>query len=214
MEDRRTVVDHIDGIEVSTEAHYNNLTVLRSIDIGLFQLAESTRQHEVEALERFGRDKITDFSHFGSPEELWLGCMFDWFAISLVSYMRTIQLIHLMEINRWSLEELKQKPAQRKLRDASNAYISKIASDVLVWRNKIAAHRAATDPSRSDSLALLTYSTMPTVRYHSPYYCVGHVTLTLSDGSSASLPQWSLTQKYEELASRCWTDRKLTELDW
>ena len=161
MEDGRTVVvDNIDGIEVSTEAHHNNLAVLQSLDIGLFRLAESTRQHEVETLERFGKDNITFFSDFGSLEELWLGCMFDWFAISLVSYMRTIQLMHLMEINLWGLEELKQKAAQRKLRNACDLYIKRVAPDVLEWRNKIGAHRVATDP-RSDSLALLTYSTMP-----------------------------------------------------
>ena len=213
MEDRRTVVDHIDGIDVSTEAHHHNLTVLQSLDIGLFRLAESTRQYEVEALERFGRENTTGLFHFGSPQELWLGCMFDWFAISLVSYMRTVQLMNLMETNGWGLEDLKRKSAKQKLRDASNAYINRVAPDALEWRNKIAAHRAATNPM-SDSLALLTYSTMPTVGYHSPYYCVGHITLTLWDGSSAALPQWSLTQKYEELASRYWPDRKLTELDW
>ena len=123
MEDRRTVLDHIDGIEVSAEAHHNNLTVLQSLDIGLFKLAESARQHEVEALERFGNDNIRFFSDFGSPVEMWLGCMFDWFAISLVSYMRTVQLMRLMEIKRWDLEELKQSPAQQKLHDACEAYI-------------------------------------------------------------------------------------------
>ncbi len=214
MEDRRTVLDHIDGIEVSAEAHHNNLTVLQSLDIGLFKLAESARQHEVEALERFGNDNIRFFSDFGSPVEMWLGCMFDWFAISLVSYMRTVQLMRLMEIKRWDLEELKQSPAQQKLHDACEAYIKRVAPEVLEWRNKIAAHRVATDPRRSDSLALLTYSTMPAVGYHSPYYWVGHFTLTLGDGSSAALPQWSLTKKYEELSSRFWPNRKLTELDW
>ena len=66
--------------------------------------------------------------------ELLLGCIFDWFAISLISYMRTIQLMHLMETNSWGLEDLKRKPAQQKLHDACDVYISKIAPDVLEWR--------------------------------------------------------------------------------
>ena len=34
MEDTRVVIDHIDNILVSAEAHHNNLSVLRSLDIG------------------------------------------------------------------------------------------------------------------------------------------------------------------------------------
>ena len=213
MENGRIVIDHIDNIVVSTEAHHNLLSVLQSLDVGMFHLAEFTRRREVEALEKLGKDNVSFFTDFGSGLELLLGCTFDWFAISIVSYMRTIQLMHLMETNHWGLEDLKRKPAQRKLSNACGAYINKIAPDVLEWRNKIAAHRAATDP-RSDSLALLTYSTFPTVGYQSPYYVVGHLRLTLSDGSSTAFQQWSLTQKYEELAPRYWPDRKLTELDW
>ena len=127
--------------------------------------------------------------------------------------MRTIQLMHLMETNGWGLVDLRRKPEQRKLRNARDVYINKIAPDVREWRNKIAAHRGATDP-RSDSLALLTYSTFPTIGYENPYYVVGHIRLTLGDGSSAALPQWSLTQKYEELTPRYWPGQQLTALDW
>ena len=213
MEGTHVVIDHIDDIQVSAEVHHNNLSILRSLEIGMFHLAASVRRREVEELERFGRDEIRGFFDFGNDLELMLGCVFDWFSISLVSYMRTIQLMHLMETNGWGLENLKQKSAQRKLRNACRMYISRIAPDVLEWRNKVGAHRVATDP-RSDSLALLKYSTFPSVGYQSPYYGVGHFSLTLGDGSSAALPNWSLTQKYEELIPRYWPGRKLAKLNW
>ena len=213
MKDRRVVVDYIDDIQVSAEVHHNNLSVLRSLEIGMLHLAGFVRRREVEVLERFGRDKVRGFVDFGNNLELMLSCVFDWFSISLVSYMRTIQLMHLMETNGWGLKDLKQRPAQRKLRDVCNVYIRKIAPDVLEWRNKIGAHRVATDP-RSDSLALLTYSTFPSVGYQSPYYRVGLLNLTLGDSSTAALPNWSLTQKYEELVPRYWPDRELAKLNW
>ena len=184
MENGKIVIDHIDNIVVSTETHHNNLTVLRSLDIGMFHLAEFARRQEVEALETFGKDKVSFYTDFGSSmNELLLGCIFDWFSISLVSYMRAIQLMQLMETNGWGLEDLKQKSTQRKLRNACNIYINDVAPDVLQWRNKIAAHRAATDP-RSDNLSMLTYSTFPTVTYHSPYYGVGGLKISLGDGSA------------------------------
>lgn len=213
MEDKRVIIDHIDKIMVSAETHHNNLNVLRALDIGMFHLAEFTRRREMEALDRFGKDEATFFADFGSSTELLLGCTFDWFAISLVSHMRTVQLMQLMESNDWGLEDLRRKPVQRKLRNAYSAYITEVAPDVLQWRNKIAAHRAATDP-RSDSLSMLTYSTFPTVAYQSPYYVVGGLTLTMGDGTVAKLQQWSLTEKYEELIPRYWPGRKLTKLDW
>ena len=212
MSDDKLTVDHIDNIVVSRAAHHNNLNVLRSLHIGMFHLAQFARHREVETLEKYGKDKTIFFSDFGSDLELLLGCVFDWFAISLVSYMRTIQLMRLMEANNWGLEDLRREPAKRKLRNACSAYINKVAPDVLQWRNKIAAHRAATDP-RSDSLALLTYSTFPTVSYHSPYYVVGGLTFFIG-GSTATLDEWSLTEKYEQLAPRYWPSQQLTVLDW
>lgn len=213
MSDRQLILDHTENIAVASNDHHNNLNVLRSLHSGMFHLAQFTRRREVEALEKCGKDKILSFSDFGSDLELLLACIFDWFSISLISYMRTIQLMHLMETNGWALEDLRRRPEQRKLRNARDVYINKIAPDVREWRNKIAAHRAATEP-RSDSLALLTYSTFPTVGYEIPYYVVGHIRLTLGDGSSAALPQWSLTQKYEELTPRYWPGQQLTALDW
>ena len=212
MPDDKLTVDHIDNIAVTRDTHHNNLNVLHSLHIGMFHLAQFARHREMEALEKYGRDKIRFESDFGSYLELLLGCVFDWFAISLVSYMRTIQLMRVMEANNWGLEDLRSKSAKEKLRNARNVYINKIAPDVLQWRNKIAAHRAATDP-RSDSLALLTYSTFPTVSYHSPYYVVGGLTFS-TDGSTSTFKEWSLTKKYEQLAPRYWPDQQLPELDW
>ncbi len=54
MEDRREALDYIDGIQVSADDHNNNLSVLRSPDIGVFCLAGLVRQCEVEFLERYG----------------------------------------------------------------------------------------------------------------------------------------------------------------
>ena len=206
------VLDHVEGIVVSREMHHNNFNVLRSLEIGLFSLASFTRQKEIEALEIHGKDKIVGLVK-ADDEALMLGCVFDWFAISMVSYMSTVKLTHLMEENRWDLAQLQVKGSQNKLRVQRSSYIDRVAPELLQWRNKIAAHRAATDP-RGDVLAVLTYSTMPTVTYHSPYYRVGDFTITMGDGSVSPFQPWALTQTYEKLALRYWPDRKLSDLDW
>ena len=210
IEDGKIVLDHFDNIVVSTEANHNLLSGLQGLEMGMFYLAEFTRRREVEALEK---DRRVFFIDFGSGLELLLGCMFDWFSVSLVNYMRTIQLIQLIDTKGWDLDDLKRNPVQRELDKACNLYIKQVAPDVLQWRNKIAAHRAATSP-RSDNLSTLTYSTFPTVSYDRPYYGVGNFKLSLGDGSVSDFQPWNLSEKYEELAPRYWPGQELTKLDW
>ena len=212
MSDERLTLDHEENITVAGELHHNNLNVLRSLGIGMFHLAVFTRRRELEELERHGKDNIVELLQV-TDETLMLGCVFDWFSISLVSYMRSIQLMKLLEENNWELEHLQERAIQRQLREAYSSYIENVAPDVLQWRNKIAAHRAATDP-RSDNLSLLTYSTLPTVSYSSPYYVVGGYTISMGDGSTSDLEPWSLTEKYEELTPRFWPSQELPELGW
>ena len=207
MSDEQIILDHSADIVVSTDTHHNNLTVLRSLEIGMFHLAMSTRSRELVALERHGKDNIVFLSEI-TDETLMLGCVFDWFAVSLISYMRTIKLLQLMEDKRWKLAQLRDPKIQRKLRKACDSYINAVAPDILQWRNKIAAHRVATDP-RSDDLGIIFYSTLPTISYQSPYFVAGALRVTLSGGEPSDLQQWSLTKSYEELAPRYWPDRGL-----
>ena len=125
----------------------------------------------MEASERYGYDKALYVGEL-TDETLLLGCIFDWFAISLVSYMSTIKLMQLLEDNEWELSHLRVTANQEKLRKARSSYIESVAPDVLDWRNKIAAHRVATDP-RADNLSMLEYSTMVDISYSSPYYRAG-----------------------------------------
>ena len=119
MEDGKTVIDHFDNIIVSTEVHHNLLNVLQSLELGMVHLAEFVRRREVEALERYGNDRIVFYDDFGNGLELLLGCMFDWFSVSLVNYMRTIQLIQLRYLG---LGGPKAKPSSTGTR-ACNLYI-------------------------------------------------------------------------------------------
>ena len=171
MSDERIVLDRVEDIVVSGELHGNNFTVLRSLDIGMFHLAMFTRKREVEALKRHGKDVMV-WRGEATDETLLLGCIFDWFAISLVSYMSTIKLMQMMEENEWELSQLQDRDNQKKLRQGRSSYIESVAPEVLEWRNKIAAHRVATEP-RTDNLSMLTYSTIVDITYSTPFYRAG-----------------------------------------
>ncbi|MCE2457247.1 MAG: hypothetical protein J4G14_05470 [Dehalococcoidia bacterium] len=213
MSEEYSTLDYIDDIRVPSLKHGNSLNVLGSLEIGLTHLAMFTRQREIETLEEYGTDKI--IGHFQNTGlTLMLACVFDWFSVSLVSYLRHVRLLNLVEVNDWDIRDLQSREIQNELRDACIAYIESVAPEVYQWRNKIGAHRAATDPRNSDNLTMLTYSTMPAVSYYSPYYRAGELRLTIGGGGELDIERWSLTEKYEALIPRYWPGQELPKLDW
>ena len=213
MANELITIDYIDDIRVNAEVHFNQFNVLQSLYIGMAHLAEFTRRREVEALEEYGKSQIV-----GRIEKtdltLLLSSVFDWFAVSLVSYMRTVKLMEVMDDKGWELSDLQTKGNQKILGNAYDAYMESVAPDILEWRNKIAAHRMATEP-RNDSLSNIFFSTIPSIGYESPYYRVGMFQVIQGrDSPRSNLPKWALTERFEQLAPRFWPEMHISELDW
>ena len=210
MVEERCTLDHIDNISVRVDNHINRINVLRSLLIGMYHLAYFTRRREMDMLEKQDKDTIRGLFQI-TDETLMLGCVFDWFSISLVSYLRMVKLIDLMELNSWELVDLQESVNKRQIRKDCLKYIETVVPAVYKWRNKIAAHRVATDP-RNDTLNLLNYSTMPTVDYTTPYYGVLNFRVFMSNGGDLGLDSWQLTKMFEDLAPRFWPEMKLAPL--
>ena len=211
MTEERRILDYVDNICVGARKHHNNLNVLRSLRIGMMNLAEFTRQKELEALERQKTYKMVAL-YETSPDALMLGCVFDWFALSLVSYLRTVKLMDLLESNAWDLRDIQTPVARRKIKKEGSLYVQSVAPAIYKWRHKIAAHRAATDPRSDDNLTMLTYSTLPPVSWHTPYYGVLDFELVMSTGGPLDLDPWQLTRTFEDLIPRFWPEVSLTPL--
>lgn len=212
MEDAKATIDYIDNIVVSAQDHHNIINTLDSLNSGLFHLAYAVRKTEIEAWEESDKATLKFSTDFGNNLELFLSCLFDWFSISLISYMQMVKLMQMMETHAWSMQDLKQKTIQKQLRASYKPYFNRIAPEVLQWRNKIAAHRSAADP-RSDSLSTIVYSTIPPVTYQTPYYGVGYLKLSMTREGTSDFRSWSLTEKYEELIPRYWPQNRLPQLD-
>lgn len=213
MAEEYCTLDYVDNISVDVRKHHNNLNILRSLCIGIANLAEYTRQRELEALERQSVYKMTGLYEI-TDNTLMLGCVFDWFALSLVSYLRTVKLMDLMELNSWELEDLRNTVTRKEIKNQCSLYVQLVAPAIYKWRQKIAAHRAATDPRSNDNLTMLTYSTLPPVSWHTPYYGVLDFELVMSNGGPLDLDPWQLTKTFEDLTPRFWPDVKLTPLPY
>ena len=212
VSDERLVLDHIENISVDSSRHTNSLNVLRSLGMGMTSLAEATRQREIPLLENQGSNIGSRSVLQFDDEALMLACVFDWFAISLVSYLRHVKLLDLMEVNEWRIVDLRANEVRKEIKRACPLYIKSVAPAVYKWRQKIAAHRAATDPNKTDNLTTLTYSTMPMISYRTPYYRAVDFILNISNGGQLDLEPWSLTETFENLAPRLWPEVCLTSL--
>ncbi|MGA2911880.1 MAG: hypothetical protein ABSE17_04615 [Candidatus Levyibacteriota bacterium] len=87
--------------------------------------------------------------------------------------------------------------------------MNKVIPEILVWRNKVTAHFAKTDP-REESLATLEASVMFPVNFSKPYLKVGGMVWHSND-SDSELPEWSLTKSFEDLAVRYWPELSIPQ---
>lgn len=177
---------------------------------GLHHLASSVReqeQHYIDANEwpSGGSEVMEDFSHF----EPVVYCSFNWFSITLTSYLRLIALVDLCNRNDWFLEHLVKN--EKTVSAACKVYVESVAPAVSKWRNKVAAHPAATAPvglndSRgADRLGTLLQSFSCPVTRSAGYFEVGRAKWEI-DGELADLLPWSVTAIYERLTPRFWPD--------
>jgi hypothetical protein len=136
-------------------------------------------------------------------------CAFNWFAVTLVSYMRLVALVQLMQTEGWKSEDLAVAAHRTEIRDHCSAYAEKHAPEVYKWRNKVAAHFAATDPRWDDNLSTLEQSAMSMVEFQYPYYWVGLGKWSAQRDERSALPDWALTKVYEDLGQRFWPNVQL-----
>lgn len=206
------ILDHVLGIEYPDDS--TKLVHELAIDGHLppiTYLAEQLRLKEQQLIEadEYPVGALT-FPHFSHYEPLTYA-MFNWFAISLTSYLRLIAMVGLVNREGWGLRDLLGN--HKAVEDECSTYVASIVPAVLQWRHKIAAHPAVTAPrvtnKQSDRLATLIQSFTCPVRMDLGYLEVGGVVYAV-EKEKADLQPWSVTATYEKLTSRFWPDAPLT----
>lgn len=202
-------LDHINNIvlasdELSTIKNCHALNILKS---GLWALATTVRLEEV----RKSTSPVVFELNFSGQNNL-IACYFHWFANSLVNYVQLVGFIDGMNRNRWTIESLEDRGKKRLIEAHSKTYIDGIQEleKVRKWRNKVAAHFAATAPRNDDAVSTLQDSIQNPITYSKPYYYANLHAFGLGEGSS-EIPEWSLTETFEFLAPRYWPDCRLQQ---
>ena len=202
------VLDHTSGIQIDPDnPPLKNMHALQDSIAGLYCLAGSVRQREREyyAADEYAENVSFSIGRWGAPPAPELPCLFNWFSITLPNYLRLVGLVELMTKNNWRSDAL-AKPANHKtISRHCKKYVEDCIPEIYLWRNKVAAHFAATDPFKDDSLGTLEQSLMNSISFSNGYYRVGQFHWVTA-GEKALLKQWSVTETFEQLSPRFWPE--------
>ena len=209
-----TILDHEKGICYPTAAP--PLPHAYAIDahrFGLKDLADRMRVEEqafIDGTEGPSDGRVTDldFAYFYPVTY----CIFNWFAVSLTSYLRLVALVDIVQQRQWGLHDLVDN--HDTVEKFCAAYVEGVVPAVYRWRNKVAAHPAATAPwsatkkRPADSLGTLLQSFSCPVARTAGYFEVAGDVWSI-DGEVADLLPWSVTATYEHLTPRFWPEASI-----
>jgi hypothetical protein len=189
---------------------FENYQSLRQSYFGLRILANTVRNLEIQKIMSDPMAAET-LVHFESDLPTVIPCAFNWFSVTLVTYLRLIGLIDLMWQKKWKSSDVAEPANRKAIRLHCSGYVQEAVPDIYRWRNKVAAHAAATDPFAGDTLGTLEQSIMNFVVYKDQLFYAGAMTL-VSGNTVAELPEWSLTETYSRLRKRFWPEMQLAEI--
>jgi len=215
------ILDKIDKIKVdSTNCPINNLQALDYLKNGIFFLAEQIKIAEKQLPGRKIR-KIKEYEKeiFPDSEYVWeeeivgldfsnkwnyINCIFHWFSISVVNYVRVVGLIEYLQRNNLKLSNISTKKEKEKLRNSCSKYVKKVIPEIQKFRNKIAAHFSATDPYEDENYIDWELSLIPTISSYEGIFEANGLTISINGIKNNELPVWSITKEFEKLKQRYW----------
>ena len=213
--------DKVSGHRFESDEFHNEIRVLHTLYGGLSFLNAQVK-HLEDIISSSTRGKgMFGFSAnleetFGLPQgaNVLTPCFYHWFGVSIVNFVRKVGLLDGIKSENLTASKFLNSAEKRKISKYCGAYtrsVSEIA-DAYVWRNKVFAHFADTDPYESDNDALIQQVSFYPITFAGGKLEVGGFqaftgTFDPSAGPSAAaqgsgLPNWSLTQVYEKFASR------------
>lgn len=197
-----TVLDHIDKINVLGsvfEEPANEYWALVCLREGMEFLYRQALRFDQTLKQRinpagnvrfFNMGNLPDFPQL--PMKL-LTCAFHWYSVSACQYVRTVGAIAFQQ------DHTRPRP---------KAYVEKVIPDVLIFRNKVAAHFAGMTKNKEDNDAERFASLLPPITFEDDSFHVGGFTVGLHlDGkasTSEAIKRWSICRVHEQLRTRYW----------
>lgn len=216
METNLFTANNILYIRVDFAKYSNEINALLQLREGMILLYNNIKPTELALVKKY-EEEGKDVLWFGRspdiPENLFklLPCFFHWFGNSLCNYARLAGYIVAREQNNINEKDIQFEPNRVVIKNACDAYQKNLLEiqEVLKWRNKVSAHFALTDPRRDDNISTMEASIIYPVSFEIDRFKTGSWIFSRGNETSnhtSEIPIWSLTQVFEIMANRFWSD--------
>jgi NAD(P)-dependent dehydrogenase (short-subunit alcohol dehydrogenase family) len=220
----KIILDKIDNIEIdSAKCPVDNIHALNYLRDGIFFLANKVREAEktylankIMPIRDCERGLFPPDTEFISSQELigmdftgrynHINCIFQWFSISVVNYIRSVGLIDYLQNNNKELKDITSPEDRKEIKNYCTQYVESVAPEIKKYRDKVAAHFCATDPYSNDNFVDLELSLMSTLTSNNGLFEINGMSLSRDGVKNNQLPTWSITNEFNKLKNRYWPD--------
>jgi hypothetical protein len=138
-----------------------------------------------------------------------IACHFHWFGNSICNLARLAGFIRAMHTGCFTRADLNNSAKYKTVKNEVDGYVDGVRelADVKVWRDKVGAHFAITDPRKTDNVATLDMSVIFPVTISKGRYFVGEFQMTRRNSTwvfTSEIPSWSVTEVFEAIFPRYW----------
>lgn len=172
---------------------------------GLQFLAVEMRNFEKQTQEKYSTEGSVLLEVNSKDSSSLITCVAHWYSVSLLNYLRFIALMKYVNENNLVAHDLLCNPHSGAIIKACNEYSKLLVPNILLWRNKVSAHFAATDlnyknkdANLNDDFDMLSASLHGIPVWKEKYYFMG--------SDDQPLHYWSVTKTHEELTDRLWPE--------
>lgn len=202
------VLDHIEGIIIEeTDNRLPTIDPLGYLPLGIHMCADNIRRMEMMySCRNIGKYQLNPSMPAFLPTA---NNFFIWFSNSLYNFVRTVGMVQKLNQEDWNLTDLTDKEKAQLVKQHIKKYLEKVIPDILIWRNKVGAHVAASYPIGNDNIMTLELSMMAPVSYVKPYLTAFGFKIVDSSGAESNIPSWNLSEEWEKLKPRYWPDKTI-----
>ena len=153
-----TTVDHTNKISIDEALFGNEVLTLSKFSSGLRFLYDTMIKFENDAsqfIKSGGKEAAFSVGWTNDSsiiDNSLLIPLFHWFSISIINYTRLVGFLSGIASGAFSRQDLEDQTKFEFIKRHCGTYVDSISElcAVKVWRNKIAAHFAITDPRKND----------------------------------------------------------------
>lgn len=198
-------IDYIKDFELDLDNKpIENLHALDYLKVGIIALVNDVLERE-KKIKEAPMGSASFYSSFSGEDSNLLACVFQWFTISVINYVRTVALVNLMNEKCWKLSDINNN--KKEIKKCCTDYVKEVVPELYNWRNKVAAHFAITGP-QDENIGMLEFSLFNPISFSSPHYYVGNFNWS-SCGEESNMDKWSLIEIFEKkLVPRYWPEMK------